>query len=139
MLNTEKYMSIIRLALMPLYMVLLSLIVDFYVFAGDQLPPQSYPYPWDWHGMHWPTYWWIFPLMFFVMMLVLFIFIIKKGGMCWRGGNMMMDESEFYDAVKRYIGKQSESALEILDKRYAKGEIDKQEYEEKKAAISHTN
>lgn len=52
----------------------------------------------------------------------------------WR--DRMMGRTEFGDAMKRSGGERSESALEILDKRYARGEIDKQEYEEKKAAIA---
>jgi len=130
-------MSIVSLTLIPLYLILLNLNYITYVFATEQPPPQTYPYPWAWeHGMHWPAFWWIFPLLFFVIMIVLFILIIKKGGMSCSWGDRMMDASEYREAVKRYVDEQSDTALEILNKRYAKGEIDKQEYEDKKSAIT---
>ncbi len=74
-----------------------------------------YGYEAFWHGFHW---WWIIP----VGMMVLCFF------MMWRHGGCMMGWSKFH----HYAG----SAKEILDKRYASGEIGKEEYEEKKRNIS---
>ena len=54
----------------------------------------------------------------------------------WRDWNT--DRPESRDAMKRNWSERSESALEVLDKRYARGEIEKQEYEEKKAAITRS-
>jgi uncharacterized membrane protein len=85
--------------------------------------------------MPWHGFWWIIPLLFFVMMIVMCIFIMRGGmGCMWR--NTMPDSSETRDPRKLHRGEGTESALEILDKRYARGEIDKQEYEEKKATIT---
>jgi len=116
------------------YLALNSLVFASYVYAADQFSSQTYPCSW-WYGMHGHAFWWIFPLMFFVMMLVIFILMMRKGMSCmWRDRKMC--EPIFRDTVNESFGEPSESALEILNKRYAKGEIDKKEYEEKKAAIS---
>ena len=67
------------------------------------------------------SYWWIFPL----IMIVLCIFFMRRG--C---GRMMCGCcSHAGDASNNGSG---ESGLEILDKRFAQGEINEEEYEEKK-------
>jgi uncharacterized membrane protein len=71
-------------------------------------------------------FWWIFP----VIMIVL-CFLMMRG----RSGSMMCgfgpcDDSRFTQG--------SDSAMDILDKRYARGEIDQREYEEKKAKLIQT-
>ena len=65
-----------------------------------------------WNGFHW---WWIIPI---VMMV--FCFLMMR-----RGTGCMMGRRRF-----------NESAREILDRRYASGEIGKEEYEEKKRHIA---
>ena len=118
---------------------LLNFICTCTVFAEDLATPQQTTWPW-WQGAHGHShsFWWICPLMFFVMMIVVCIFMMRRGrtGCMWRG--WMTDSTEFRDAMKRNRGEHHESALEILDKRYAKGEIEKQEYEEKRAAITRS-
>ncbi len=76
--------------------------------------------------------------MFFVMMIVMFIFMMRRGGMGCMWCGRRRGSPEFRDTIERDWGERSESALELLDKRYANGEIEKQEYEEKKAAITRS-
>ncbi len=65
--------------------------------------------------------WWIFPII-----MVIFCFFMMRGSMgrMWASGD------------KRHIEPDS-SALEILKKRYAAGEIDKEELEQMKKVISN--
>jgi putative membrane protein len=116
------------------YSALLNLLTIPSVFAAEPSAPQPYPGPgWVMHG---PGFWWIFPLLFIVLMIVMCVFMMRGGGMgsMWRDRRMGSPES--YDLAKRSEGESAESAMDILNKRYARGEIDKQEYEEKKTAIT---
>ena len=129
-------MSVARCALTCFHFVLLAPSSVPVVFAADEAPPQYPSWPW-WHEAHGHSFWWIFPLIFFVIMIVFFVFM-RRGcmGCMWR--DRMMDRSDFLDAKKQRPRESSETAIEILNKRYAKGEIDKQEYDEKKAAITRS-
>ena len=67
--------------------------------------------------------WWMFPMIMLlifivVMAIVLYFALIRGGGRPpWWG---------------RYQGKESETALDILKKRYARGELTKEEFERMK-------
>ena len=132
-------MRTISFAMTFCHLALFNLLCASVALAENAATPQQPAMPW-WHEAqgHSHSFWWIFPLMFFVMMIVVFIFMMRRGGpgCMWR--DWMMDSSELRDATMRKQGQHSETALEILDKRYAKGEIEKQEYEEKKAAIARS-
>jgi len=64
-------------------------------------------------------YWWIFPLV-----MIVFCFLLMRGcmgrRMCgWGTGNNL-----------------GESAIDVLNKRFARGEIDQKEYENKKRELT---
>ncbi len=71
--------------------------------------------------------WWIFPLVMIGMMV--FCFFMMRGHM----GSMMCRPG--FRSPRSHGEDASDSALDILDKRYARGEINKEEYEAKKKVI----
>jgi len=73
------------------------------------------------------TFMWIIPLLFFIV----FLFFMR--GMFGLNNNQDNNMSTGSGNTR------SESAREILDKRFAKGEINKDKYKEMKKALGHDN
>jgi uncharacterized membrane protein len=72
-------------------------------------------------------YWWLFPLV-----MIILCFLVMRG----RWGSMMCGFGS--RGTDNHKSSDSNSTIEILDKRYALGEIDKKEYEEKKRTLTES-
>jgi len=104
-------------------------------FALAQSAPQQSVWdcsgPWHMWSGGW-GWWWIFPLFFMLMMIgvcaAAIYFIGHRSGSGHHFGPWHM-------ASGRPWGDSTHSALQVLNERFARGEIQKQEYEEKKATI----
>ena len=71
------------------------------------------------------SYWWLFPI---AMMALCFFMMRGRKGQMMCGFGPRDEDSQSINA--------SDSARDILDKRFALGEIDKEEYEEKKRVLN---
>ncbi len=107
------------------------------VLAAEQTLPRVGPWP-GWH-MHGPSFWWMFPMMMLFMFAIIaaIYFALRRHRGEWRPPwRWMSEHPDARHLFEDYQDATSESAVDILNKRYARGEIEKEEYEEKKAAIA---
>jgi putative membrane protein len=103
---------------------------------AQQGPDQGTPPSWRWHG---PGYMWGFGWGFWLMPFMMLLFFLVCVGvfrlLLGRSGHRWGPPWHMMDRTGRFLGDPTHSALQILNERYAKGEIDKPEYEERKATI----
>jgi putative membrane protein len=75
------------------------------------------PYQWGWQGM---GFGWLFPFLFLIVLVVVLVLAVRGSGF-GRGQDG---------------GGHRETAREILDRRYANGELSKEQYEEMKRTLA---
>jgi putative membrane protein len=76
-------------------------------------------------------WWWIFPVVMIVMFTLCFFMMRGRTRFTMCGPFSRASGDAFWKAPP-------ESAIDILDKRYARGEIGKEEYQEKKKDMDRT-
>jgi len=102
----------------------------------NYLPPHEYfahsPYTMWHHG--YGGHFWMLPLMVLFLLLICgaVFFFIRRSGCCCHGMHHWGPHSH---SMNRLGGDPTYSALQILNERFARGEIQKDEYTEKKTAI----
>lgn len=94
-------------------------------------PRHMHPREWYWHGpwqgpWHGSPFWWLCPLIILFLLLVFCAIFFFGRRHHWGPPWHMMHWGG---------SPPTRSALQILNERFARGEIDKDEYEDKKAAI----
>ena len=119
-----------------LILIFIVLIAPLQTFAQQQpqpaAPPQGYYWPGPWHHMWGDGYGWSFLWMFPFMILFM---IIICAVVFFVARSVFGHSSHHWGPPSRMWGDPSHSALQILNERFARGEIQKDEYAEKKAAI----
>ena len=83
------------------------------------------------HTHFWGGYWWIFPMIMMVFMMFFCFFGMRR----WFWSSDTDEEGRWCWWPR---SDSSASALEILNRRYARGEIDREEYEQKRSDIERT-
>jgi putative membrane protein len=100
---------------------LLALALSAPLFASAQAGPAGgyWDWPGPWHMSGW-GFWWIFPAMMMVLIFAACFFLMMRMPFGHRHG-------PYRDTT--------DSALRILSERFAKGEISKDEFEEKRSIL----
>jgi putative membrane protein len=115
-------------------LMFLTIVTPFQALAQTQQQPSSTPpdyyWPGPWHmwgpGYGWP-FWGMFPMMLlFLVLFFIVIFFFARG---------VFGARHHWSPMSHDWSDPTYSALQILNERFAKGEIQKPEYDEKKAAI----